>query len=208
MEKKFFVRDPSHNWKAGDLLENHQIETTVGRHRHTIVMYEPIANLVFQHAKLTDLKRLVQLIKRYYVFDHIAFNAKDIRSGLKTMIRDKSNGQAFLITVNEKPIGYTILTYCFDLEFGGRTALMTDLYLEPKYRRLGIGRETLQFLEQFCRARRLNALELQVERTNTAARAFYRRLSFEAHDRIPMTKRLDPRASFRLRKPNSPRQDA
>lgn len=106
------------------------------------------------------------------------------------MFKDKSAGLAFLIILEAKPIGYTILTYGFDLEFGGRTALMTDLYLEPKYRRLGIGRKTVQFLEQFCRNDGIVALELQVEHTNRMAQRFYRRLKFEVHNRIPMTRRL------------------
>lgn len=149
-----------------------------------------VADVDFRPAMIRDLKALSRLIRSYYALDHIAFDAKAIRSGLKAMFKDKSTGQAFLIIVGAKAIGYAILTYGFDLEFGGRTALMTDLYLEPKYRRLGIGRKTLQFLEQICRNNSIGALELQVERTNTVAQRFYRRLEFEAHDRIPMTKRL------------------
>jgi ribosomal protein S18 acetylase RimI-like enzyme len=149
-----------------------------------------VANVAFHPARFRDLKTLSRLISSYYALDRIAFDAKAIRPGLKALLRDKWAGRAFLIIVAAKPIGYTILTYGFDLEFGGRTALMTDLYLDPKYRRLGIGRKTLQFLEQFCRNDRIEALELQVERTNKTAQKFYRRLKFQAHDRIPMTKLL------------------
>jgi GNAT superfamily N-acetyltransferase len=153
-------------------------------------MTEPVPNVIFQPAKPGDLKTLTRLIERYCAFDYITFDAKVIRSGLKAMFKDKSAGRAFLINLGAKPIGYTILTYGFDLEFGGRTALITDLYLEPKYRRLGVGRKTLLFLEQFCRNNSIGALELQVERTNKMAQRFYRRLKFEAHNRIPMTKRI------------------
>ena len=154
------------------------------------VITEPIKNVVFRSAKFTDLNTLSRLIKHYYAFDHIAFDTSTVRGALKTMLKTKSVGHAFLIVRQTKQIGYTILTYGFDLEFGGRTALLTDLYLEPEYRHLGIGRRTIHFLEEFCRNNNIGALELQVERTNKAAQRFYRRLKFEMHDRMPMTKRL------------------
>lgn len=151
---------------------------------------KPMANVAIQLAKPHDLKTLVRLIRGYYAFDHIAFDEKVIRAGLKAMFKDDSTGLAFLIIVEAEPVGYAILTYGFDLEFGGRTALMTDLFLEPNHRGQGIGRKTLQFLELFCRKNGIGALELQVERTNKAAQRFYRRLKFDAHDRIPMIKHL------------------
>ncbi|HLX72778.1 MAG TPA: GNAT family N-acetyltransferase [Verrucomicrobiae bacterium] len=156
---------------------------------------EPVAKVTFRQAKPTDLKTLSKLIRHYYAFDHIAFDTTAVHAGLNTMLNNKSVGQAFLIAFEATLIGYAILTYGFDLEFGGRTALITDLFIETKFRRRGLGRKTLQFLEQFCRSKKIGALELQVERTNKAAQAFYRGLDFEAHDRIPMTKRLNTRPS-------------
>ena len=141
-------------------------------------------------ATVADTNALARLIRRYFDFDHIPFDATAIRSGLKTMFKDKSVGQAFLITTESKPIGYTILTNSFDLEFGGAIAVMTDLYLEPEYRRLGIGKKTIRFLEQLCRKNGKCALELQVERDNAPAISFYKRQGFVAYSRIPMSKRL------------------
>ena len=151
-------------------------------------------------ATLADIKTLCCLIGRYFEFDHIPFDENAIRAGLETLLRSKSAGQAFLITTDTAPIGYTILTYGFDLEFGGYVGLMTDLYLDPPYRGLGIGKKTLEFLERFCRAKGIKALELQVGRTNQAAQAFYRRLGFHAHDRIPMSKRFRTHRSSRTAK--------
>jgi GNAT superfamily N-acetyltransferase len=146
-----------------------------------------------QPATVADLNVLARLIRRYFAFDHIPFDATAIRSGLKAMFNDKSAGQAFLIATESKPIGYTILVNSFDLEFGGPVAVMTDLYLEPEYRRLGIGKKTIRFLEQLCRRKGKCALEFQVERDNTEAMSFYKRQGFVAYNRIPMSKRLRAR---------------
>jgi ribosomal protein S18 acetylase RimI-like enzyme len=82
------------------------------------------------------------------------------------------------------------MTFGFDYEFGGRTALITDLYLEPSFRGLGLGRKTLRYLESFCRKSGIPALELQVEQKNRRALRLYRTFGFEALPRIPMSKRL------------------
>jgi ribosomal protein S18 acetylase RimI-like enzyme len=82
------------------------------------------------------------------------------------------------------------VSFWFDLEFGGRAAAITDLYLKAEHRRQGFGRKALQFVEAFCRQKGISALELQVEKRNAAARAFYIANGFVAHARIPMSKRL------------------
>ncbi len=94
---------------------------------------------------------------------------------------------------NSKPVGYTILIDSFDLEFGGRVAFVTDLYLEPGSRRRGIGTEIMTQLEHFCRDSGIKTIELQAERRNRAALAFYRRLGFSRHDRVALSKRLEVR---------------
>jgi ribosomal protein S18 acetylase RimI-like enzyme len=106
------------------------------------------------------------------------------------LLRDRSIGRVWLIRRGQEDLGYVILTFGYDLEFGGRQAIVTDLYVVDRYRRLGLGTQTLHFLEETCRKMAIAALELQVERKNVAALAFYRKLGFERHDRIPLSKRL------------------
>jgi ribosomal protein S18 acetylase RimI-like enzyme len=90
-------------------------------------------------------------------------------------------------------IGYFILTYGFDLEFGDRQATVTELFVRADCRGGGVGRAAIAYMEAQLRQRGICAYELQVERSNAAARAFYQRLGFEAHDRIPLSKRVDVR---------------
>lgn len=90
-------------------------------------------------------------------------------------------------------VGYVILTFGFDLEFGGSTATITELYIAPGYRHGGLGAKTMQRLEALCCELGIQCLELQVERGNIPAQAFYTKLGFVAHDRIPLTKDLGHR---------------
>jgi len=128
--------------------------------------------------------------QKYYEFDGIRFRTREIKSSLEILLRDPSIGRVWLIRLGSEDVGYIILTFSFDVEFGGRQGTVMDLYIVDGYRRLGLGRKTFRFIETACRELGLEALELQVERKNIAAQAFYGKLGFEPHDRIPLSKLL------------------
>jgi GNAT superfamily N-acetyltransferase len=139
-----------------------------------------------------DFDTVLALIHEYYTFDSIAFDPPAVSAGLRTLSDNPVLGTAFLIGDGAAPAGYLIVTYGFDLEFGGAQATVTDLYLRPDQRGQGMGATALAALERFCPARGVLALELQVERQNARALAFYTRLGFQAHDRVPMSRVLRP----------------
>jgi ribosomal protein S18 acetylase RimI-like enzyme len=149
-----------------------------------------MSGVILRRATMAEFRTLTRFIQRYFAFDHLNFDGKAIRSGLRQLLKSRSIGQAFLVIRNSRPVGYTILIDSFDLEFGGRVAFVTDLYLEPACRRRGIGTEVMKQLEHFCRERGMKTIELQAERRNRAALSFYRRLGFQRHDRVALSKRL------------------
>jgi diamine N-acetyltransferase len=148
------------------------------------------AGITFRTATPPDLPLLASLVRKYYEFDGIRHVADEVESGLNTLLADSSIGQAWLVLSGTQTAGYVIFTYGFDIEFGGRLALITDLYLESPFRGRGIGRRILEHIEAHCRSIGLRGLELQVETDNTEARALYIKFGFEAADRIPMSKRV------------------
>jgi hypothetical protein len=78
-----------------------------------------------------DIQRLTDLIRAYYRYDRIPFDRQGVRSGLQTFLRGKRLGRAWFIFRGRRRAGYIILTFGFDLEFGGRQATITDFYIEP-----------------------------------------------------------------------------
>jgi len=149
-----------------------------------------LKNIRIKAATASDRMKLLKLIKAYYRFDRIPFDRKAIASGLSVLINNQTLGRAWLIRDRQLLVGYSILTFGFDLEFGGRQATLTDLYVDIRHRRKGIGRKVLRELEAFCRSCNVKALELQVTGRNMRALHFYRSVGFEAHERIPMSKRI------------------
>jgi GNAT superfamily N-acetyltransferase len=104
----------------------------------------------FVRACSADLERVLSFVKTYYEFD-ARFSATEVRSGLEALLRDLSLGQVWLIRVGHEDVGYVVLTFGYDLEFGGPQATITELYIVDRYRRLGLGTKTLRFVEATCR---------------------------------------------------------
>jgi ribosomal protein S18 acetylase RimI-like enzyme len=137
-----------------------------------------------------DAAKLLKFIRAYYLFEDIPFDHQAIASCLSLLLNNPALGAAWFILSRGKRVGYLILTLGFDLEFGGRQATLTDLYIEAPHRRKGIGRTVVTLVEEFCRSHGVKALELQVTGKNAEVLDFYRGIGFEAHDRVPMSKRI------------------
>ena len=137
---------------------------------------------------------VLEFIRAYYADDRIPFDEPRVRKGLGVLLQDPALGKVFLIQDWGLNAGYLILTFAFDLEFGGREAFVTDLYIASEHRGKGLGKRAFEELERLCPTLGINALELQVERDNLEAQAFYQNLGFQVHSRIPMSKALVPKS--------------
>lgn len=138
-------------------------------------------------AKLSDFARILRLVAAYYKFDGIAHDERSTERALRKLLKDKSLGCIWVIDTGRALAGYLILTYNYDLEFGGREGMLTDFFIAPRYRRRGLGAQMIAAVREFCRAERIGTIELQVTRENRSAQAFYRALGFKTWDRIVMS---------------------
>ena len=159
-----------------------------------------IATISLRPARLQDASLLMELIKAYYRFDEIPFHPGKIRPSLEALLRDASLGRIWIIQDGRTAVGYVVVTFGYDLEFGGRVATITDLYLRPEYRRQGLGTNALKGVERELRRSRVKTLELQVTGANKSVLAFYRKNGFDRHDRIPMSKSIIPSPQKRQRR--------
>ncbi|MGB8324358.1 MAG: GNAT family N-acetyltransferase [Candidatus Acidiferrum sp.] len=137
----------------------------------------------FRPCRPKDHDALLKLIVAYYRSSKIPFNRKSLTKGLDTLLRNVSQGQAWLMENHKKPVGYALLTYNFDLEYGGVEGLLIDLYVEKRFRNRGIGSLALYEVEDFCRERGIRTIELQVTHHNKGAEDFYRKAGFRILER-------------------------
>jgi GNAT superfamily N-acetyltransferase len=150
-----------------------------------------------------DHRTLLKLVIAYYRFDKIPFDAKSLRQGLDTLLRNPSQGKVWLMESHKKPVGYALLTYNFDLEYGGIEGMLTDLYVEKKYRKKGIGSLALFEIEDYCRERGIRAIELQVQQHNKAAEIFYRNAGFQVLRRKVMLLEVRPEEVVQAKRANA-----
>jgi GNAT superfamily N-acetyltransferase len=146
-----------------------------------------------------DFRPLLKLTTAYYRHDKIPYDLVSLRRGLEALLRNPSQGQAWLMETHHKPIGYALLTYNFDLEYGGVEGMLTDLYVDKRYRNCGVGSLALYELEDFCRDRGIRAIELQVLHHNKAAETFYRKAGFRVLPRKVMVFDVRPEEQPRPR---------
>ena len=146
--------------------------------------------LIFRVATRADLDSLLPLVRAYYEFDHLPFDERIARTALEHFVDEPTFGRAWFICTDTDVIGYLILTLGYSIEYGGCDAFVDEVYLRAEYRGQGIGRQTMAFAEIQCRALGVRALHLEVERANTTAHAFDRKVGFIDHDRYLMTKRI------------------
>ncbi|HEX8457866.1 MAG TPA: GNAT family N-acetyltransferase [Pyrinomonadaceae bacterium] len=147
-------------------------------------------NPTFTLADATDTEQLVELMREFYAFDHIAFDEAAARRALAQILGDRRFGLVYLIRAGAETVGYLVLTFGFSLEFHGRDAFVDELYLRESFRGRGIGRASIEFAAGVCRDARITALHLEVERANAHALGLYRRTGFRDHDRYLLTKWL------------------
>ena|ERR1700760_3827158 len=137
----------------------------------------------FRPCRPKDHGTLLRLAKTYYRTSKIPFDAKSLTKGLDTLLRNVSQGQAWLMENHKKPVGYALLTYNFDLEYGGVEGMLIDVFVEKTSRNRGIGSLALYEIEDFCRERGIRTIELQVSHHNKGAENFYRRAGFHILER-------------------------
>jgi len=118
------------------------------------------------------------------------FNEPVVREVLRKFLADASLGEAWVFCDAAAVVGYIVLTFGFSFEYHGRDAFIDELYIEPAYRRQGLGRRAMEFIAQRSRERGVEAIHLEVDEGNTAAEELYRRAGYDDQSRFLMTKWL------------------
>ena len=115
-----------------------------------------------RRARLGDAADLLPLISAYYRFDGIRFRAGPIAQALTRMLKNRRLGCAWIFRDGIKAVGYVLLSFNFDLEFGGFEGLVTDLFVHQDYRGRGLGKRALAMVDEYCRSVGIATVELQV----------------------------------------------
>ena len=147
--------------------------------------------LQFSIANDTDVDTILTFMRQFYAIDQYPFDEQIAFTSVADIVRDASLGRVWLLYNRDKAVGYLVITFGYSLEYHGRDAFIDELFIEASYRHQGIGTKVMEFALEACRRLGVHALHLEVERTNIAGQALYRKFGFEDSDRYLLTRRLE-----------------
>ncbi len=152
---------------------------------------ERVASVELRRATLADLDAIYPRTHALNEHEGIHLTETGLRRALGELLGNPALGGVWLVCerAGGASVGYAIVTYCFDLEFGGREGWLTELWIDDLARGRGAGSEVLAALDTLLRAEGVRALHLQV-RADNPARRLYERTGFTVTPRHVMTRRM------------------
>jgi ribosomal protein S18 acetylase RimI-like enzyme len=140
-------------------------------------------------AALADLELVLPRTLALNAQEGIEVGLPELRAALARLLGDRSLGGVWIVEDAGAPIGHAIVTFGYDLEFAGRDAWLTELWIDDGARGRGAGAQVLALLDRELRARDVVAYHLQVRSENPALR-LYERHGFARVPRVVLSRRL------------------
>ena len=144
-------------------------------------------------ATVADIPAIIPMMIDFNRYEGIDWDPRRGEAPLRTLLQDERLGIFALFSTEDTPsAGYAIVTFGFDLEFGGRDAFLTDMFLAETLRGRGLGKLALAQVCALTQQAGAFALHLQVRSDNVAAQKLYQTSGFVGTTRIFMSKPLSP----------------
>ena len=135
---------------------------------------KPIANITLRAAHPSEASTIASMSRLHIEY---GLNWRWTPAKVKRQIKDKNT--MVLIASKEGAIaGFAIM------RFGDYQAHLFLLAVQPDFRKAGIGRSMMQWLEKSCRTAGIQAIRLEVRASNRGALRFYRQLGYQILSRV------------------------
>jgi ribosomal protein S18 acetylase RimI-like enzyme len=137
-----------------------------------------------------DLPAVLEMMEDFNAAESIPFDRAVFQPRLERLGGDPALGRVLVFELDGATAGYAIVTWGYDLEYGGRDAFLTELFVRSDRRGRGIGKQALAAAEEAARAGGAHALHLLVRHENAEALRLYGAAGYRTEPRAVMTKDL------------------
>jgi GNAT superfamily N-acetyltransferase len=134
-------------------------------------------------ASMADWEILLQLVQEFHELEGVNLSEQQRVTALKMLLENTELGSIWLISCNRQIVGYIALCFGYSLEFAGKDAFIDEFYIRSDYRGKGLGRQVLDQIKILAKARGIQALHLEVERSHIKAQRLYACAKFEAREK-------------------------
>jgi ribosomal protein S18 acetylase RimI-like enzyme len=143
-------------------------------------------------ARPSDLPELLAMMGAFNREDRVAWRRERVVPALRKLLGDRRLGRVIVSEARRggELRGYAVATFGYDLEYAGRDAFLTELFVRPEHRGAGHGRRLLQTVIEIMGEGGAAAIHLAVWPTNRTARRLYEASGFAPIPRLVLSKRL------------------
>jgi GNAT superfamily N-acetyltransferase len=133
--------------------------------------------LQIEPATERDVPAIVNLVKKLAEYERLAHEMVAAEDDFrKALFGPGRHIHALMAFAGGGPVGFALYFYTFSTFLGRRGIYLEDIFVEPEYRRNGIGGALLKRLGQIAIKENCGRLEWSVLTWNQAAIDFYHRL--------------------------------
>lgn len=141
----------------------------------------------YEPASQDDVAELLEMMEDFYSEEGITFIPSKVKRLLQILLKQSTAGLILVVRGKDFLRAYCIVTFGFSMEFGGRFLLLDELFVRHSERGAGLGNEALRAAERVCRQEGIDAVRLEVARSNIRALALYEKAGFISHGREFLT---------------------
>jgi len=140
-------------------------------------------------ATKADEQSVLRLLRKYCDEVGTPLTDEHLLKGLAPLLEENEHG-VVLVAEKSEIIGYSILTWGWGIESGGKEALVDEMFVIESERAGGVGTALMQASIDYARKQEVQVIFLETEENNPRSRSLYQKLGFEEETSIWMSCRL------------------
>ncbi|MBV9273841.1 MAG: GNAT family N-acetyltransferase [Verrucomicrobia bacterium] len=150
-----------------------------------------------------EADRLIRLVRAFHGESEHLVGCEQAEA-IRQLCADSTLGRAWMLTVEDRDIGYSLIYFRHSIDHGGRVAVLDDLWVTGDRRGEGLGAQLLKSVCEALRPMGVRAVLLEVDSANEVAVALYSRLGFSKTGTALYMKDFTPYRGSLGCKPKSP----